>query len=72
MGGRDSSVGINDLPQAEQSGDRIPVGARFPTPHHTVLGAHSASSTMDMGSLCPEAKRPAPGVDHPPPSRAEV
>jgi hypothetical protein len=46
-------------------------GARFSAPVHTVAGAHPASYTMDTGSF-PRVKRPGRGVDHPPPSRAEV
>ena len=71
IGGRDSAVGITTALQAERSGDRIPVGARFPAPVQTGPGAHPASYTMGTGSF-PGVKRPGRGVDHPPPSSAEV
>jgi hypothetical protein len=47
------------------------VGARFSAPVQTGSGAHPASHTMGTGSL-PRVKRPGRGVDHPPPSSAEV
>ena len=52
-------------------GDRIPVGARFSAPVQTGPGAHPASCTMGTVSF-PGVKRPGRGVDHPPPSSAEV
>jgi hypothetical protein len=52
-------------------GDRIPVGARFSAPIQTGPGVHPASYTMGTGSF-PELKRQGRGVDHPPPSSAEV
>jgi DNA-binding sugar fermentation-stimulating protein len=61
----------SDLLWAGPSGDRIPVGARFSAPVQTDPGAHPASYTMDTGSF-PGVKRPGRGVDHPPPSSAEV
>jgi hypothetical protein len=60
-----------DLLQAGQSGDRIPVGARFSAPIQTGPGAHPASCTMGTGSF-PGVKRSGCGVDHPPPSSAKV
>jgi hypothetical protein len=69
--GRDSSVGIATTLRAGRSGDRIPVGARFSAPVQTGPGAHPASCTMGTGSF-PGVKRPGRGVDHPPPSSAEV
>jgi len=57
------------------SGYRIPGGgggcARFFTPVQTGSGAHSASYTMGTGSF-PVVKRPVRGLDHSPPSSAEV
>ena len=53
------------------SGDRIPVGARFSTPFQTGHGAHPASYTIGTGFF-PRVLRPGHGVDHPPPSSAEV
>jgi hypothetical protein len=53
------------------SGDRIPMGARFSAPVQTGPGAYPASFTMGTGSF-PAVKRPGRGVDHPPPSSAEV
>jgi hypothetical protein len=64
--GRDS-----DSLRAERSGDRIPVGASLSPPLQTGPGAHPASYTMGIGSF-PGVKRPGRGVDHPPPSSAEV
>jgi hypothetical protein len=49
----------------------MPEGARFSAPVQTDPLAHSASYTMGTGSL-PGVKRPGRGVNHPPPSRAEV
>ena len=40
-----------------QSGDQIPMGARFSAPVQTSPGAHSASYTKDTGSF-PGIKRP--------------
>jgi hypothetical protein len=53
------------------SGDQISKGARFSPPVQTGPGAHPASYTMGTGSF-PGVKRPGRGVDHPPPSSAEV
>jgi len=57
--------------RAGRSGDWTPVEARFSAPVQTGLGAHPASYTMGTGSF-PGVKRPGSGVDHPPPSSAEV
>ena len=57
--------------RAGQSGDRIPVGATFSALVQTGPGAHPASYTMGTGSFL-GVKRPGRGVDHPPPSSAEV
>jgi hypothetical protein len=57
--------------RAGRSGDRIPVEARFSAPVQTGPGAYPASCTMVTGSF-PGVKRPGRGVDHPPPSSAEV
>jgi hypothetical protein len=46
-------------------------GARFSAPVQTGLRAYPASSIMDTGSF-PGVKRPRRGVDHPPPSSADV
>jgi len=56
----------SDSLRTGRSWDRIPVGARFSAP-----GAHPDSYIMDTGSF-PGVKRPGLGVDHPPPSSAEV
>jgi hypothetical protein len=61
----------SDSLRAGRSGDRISVGARFSAPVHTGPGAHPASYTMGTGSF-PRVKRPGRGVNHPPPSSAEV
>jgi hypothetical protein len=57
--------------QAGRSRDRIPVGARFSAPVQTGPGAHPASYTVGTGSF-PGVKQPGRGIDHPPPSSAEV
>ena len=69
--GRDSSVGIATRYGLDGPGDRIPVGARFSAPVHTGPGAHPTSYTMGTGSF-PVVERPGRGVDHSPPSNAEV
>ena len=61
----------SDSLQAGQSGDQIPVRARFSTPVQTIPEAHPASYTLGTGSF-PGVKRPECGIDHPPPSIAEV
>jgi hypothetical protein len=61
----------SDSLRAGRSGDRIPVGARFSAPVQTGPRAHPVSYTMGTGSF-PWVKRPGRGVDHQPPSRAEV
>ena len=43
----------------------------LPAPVQTAPGSHPASCTMGTGSF-PWVKQPGRGVDHPPPSRAEV
>ena len=62
----------SDSQQAGRSADRIPVGARFSAPVQTCPGAHPASCTMGTESLFGEVKRPRRGVNHPPPSSAEI
>ena len=47
------------------------MGAQFSAPVQNDPGAHPASCTMGTGSF-PGVKRPGRGVDHPPPSSAEV
>jgi len=47
------------------------VGARFSAPVKTGPGAHPASYTIGTGSA-PGVKQPGHGVNHPPPSSAEV
>jgi len=49
----------------------MPVGAKFSAPVQTGPGAHPASYRMGTGSF-PWVKRPGRGVDHLPPSTAEV
>ena len=60
-----------DSLRAGRSGDRILVGARFSAPFQTGPGAQPASYSIGTGSF-PGVKRPGRGVDHPPPSSAEV
>jgi len=69
---RDSSFSrYSDSLRAWRSGYRIPVGARFSEPAQTGHEFHPASYTMGTGSF-QGVKRPGRGVDHPPPSSAEV
>jgi hypothetical protein len=71
--GRDISVGI--AIRYELRGPRIESrwgeGARFSAPFQTVPGAHPTSYTMGTESFL-GVKRPGRGIDHPPPSSAEV
>ena len=72
--GRESAVGIarSDSLRAGRFGDRIPVGGwRFSAPIQTGPGVHPASYIKGTGSF-PGVKWPGRGVDHPPPSSAEV
>ena len=69
---RDDSVGITtsyglDGPGFEPRWG----GARFYAPVQTGPGTHAAFCTMGTWSF-PGVKRPGRGVDHPPPSSAEV
>jgi hypothetical protein len=69
--GRDGSVGIatrygQDGPEIESRWE-----ARFSAPVQTGPAVHPASYTMGTGSF-PGVKRSERGVDHPPPSSAEV
>jgi hypothetical protein len=57
--------------QAGRSGDQIPVGAMFPARDKTGPGPNPAPYTMGTGS-CPAVKWPGRGVDHLPPSIADV
>ena len=61
----------SDKLRTGRSRDRIPMEARFSAPLQTGPGAHPASYTMGTESF-PGVQRPGRGVDHPPPSRAEV
>ena len=61
----------SDSLRAGRSWDRIPAGARFSVPVQTGPRAHPASCTVGTGSY-PEVERSGRGVDHPPPSSAEV
>jgi hypothetical protein len=71
MVGRDSAVGIANALRAGQSGDRIPVAARFYAPFQNCYEAYLASYTNGTESFL-GIKRPGRGVDHPPLSSAEV
>ena len=53
------------IQEAGWSGDRIPMGTRFPAPVQTGPEAHPAFHTMGTGSF-PGVKRPGRGVYHPP------
>jgi hypothetical protein len=69
--GRDSSVGIATRYGLDGPGIESRLGARFSAPVQTGPGAHQASYKMGTGSFL-GVKRPGCGVDHPPPSSAEV
>ena len=69
--GWDSSVVIMARYRLDSPGIVSRWGARFSAPIQTVPGAHPASYTMGTGSFSGE-KQPGRGVDHPPPSSAEV
>ena len=68
---RDSSVGIATRYGLDGSGIESQWGARFSAPIQTCFEAHPSSYAMGTGSF-PGVKRPGRGVDHPPPSCAEV
>ena len=57
--------------RAGLSGNRIPMEAGFSASVKTGPGAHPASYTMGTGSFR-GVRRLGRGVDHPPPSGAEV
>jgi hypothetical protein len=61
----------SDSLRAGRSGDQIPVASRYSIPVHNGPGIKPSSCTMGTGSF-PGVKRPGRGVDHPPPSSAEV
>jgi len=65
--GRDSSVGIATCYWLDGPGIEPRWGATFSAPFQTGPGAHPASCRMGTG-----VKRLEIGVDHPPPSNAEV
>jgi hypothetical protein len=69
--GRDSSVGIVTRYGPDGPGIESRRGATYFAPFQAGLGSHPASYTMGTGSF-PGVKRPGRGVDHPPPSSAEV
>jgi hypothetical protein len=69
--GRDSAVGIASRCGLDGSGIESRWGERFSALVQTVLGAYRASYTMRTGSF-PGVKRPGRGVDHSPPTSAEV
>jgi hypothetical protein len=56
---------------AGRSGERMLVGKKFFAPFQAGPGAHLSSCTMGTGSFA-GVKRPGRGVEHPPPSSAEV
>ena len=60
-----------DWLRAGRSGDRVLVEVIFSAPVQTDPGTHPACYTMGTGSF-PGVKWSGRGVDHPPPSSAEV
>jgi len=70
-GNRDSSVGIATRYGLDGPGIESRVGARFSATVQTGPRAHPTSYTMGTGSV-PGVERLGSGVDHPPPSSAEV
>jgi len=73
LGGRDreSSVGITTRYGLDGPGIESRWEARFSALVENGPGAHTATYTMGTGSF-PGVKRLGRGVDHPPPSSAEV
>jgi hypothetical protein len=71
LGRRDSSVGIATGYGLDGPGIDSRWGETYSAPVQTGPGAHPASYTMGTGSFS-GVKRPGRGVDHPPPSSAEV
>ena len=73
LGGRDreSSVGITTRYGLDGPGIESRWEARFSALVENGHGAHTATYTMGTGSF-PGVKRLGRGVDHPPPSSAEV
>ena len=69
--GRDSSVGTATRYGMDGPGIESRWRARFSVPVQTFPGVHPASGTMGTGSF-QGVKWPGRGVDHPPPSSAEV
>ena len=69
--GRDSSVGIATRYGLDGPGIEFRREARFSAPVQTGPRAHPASYTTGTGSFS-GVKWPGRGVDHPPPSSAEV
>jgi hypothetical protein len=69
--GRDISVGIATRYGLDGPGIESRWGASFSAPVHTGPGAHPTSYTLGTGFF-PAVKRPGRGVDHSPPSSAEV
>jgi hypothetical protein len=69
--GRDSVVGIATRYELDGPGIESRWGRWFSAPVQTGRGAYPASCTMGTESF-PGVKRPGRGVDHPPPSSAEV
>ena len=69
--GRDRSVGIATRYGLDGPGIESQWEARYSTPVQTGPGAHPASHTTGTGSYL-GVKRSGRGVDHPPPSTAEV
>jgi len=69
--GRDTSVGITTRYGLDGPGIESRWEERFSAPFQTDPGAHLASHTMVIGSFT-GVKRWGRGVDHPPPSSAEV
>ena len=71
MRGSEQCSRCSDWLRTGWSGDRIPLEARFSAPVQTGPWAHPASCTVGTGSF-PGVKWQGRGVDHPPPSSAEV
>jgi hypothetical protein len=69
---RDIGSRYSDLLRAGRSGDRIPLGMRFSAPVQTGPGGPPSLLYNGYRVSFPGVKRPGRGVDHPPPSNAEV
>ena len=69
---REANLIYSDYLRAARSGYRISVGSRLYATFQTGPGAHPAYYKIGTGYLSRGLRRPGRGVNHPPPSSAEV